>query len=249
MNKVFNSIKTKILAIAISTTSIALLIFSSIMFYFIKVNSYNDYIGNSNEILLKIAKLSGIVVIIILSLAIAITNYFTKKLTAPIERSSEYLKVIATGDFTQEMDERDLSRKDELGVITNGINTMKDSLEELVVNIKNETIEIENEVEYVKSNVSLLNNDLQDISATTEEVAASMEETAASSEEMAATSQEIQKAAESIALKSQNGSIAANAINESAEGTKENVNAALEKAFEILKNTKGPLEIAINNQK
>jgi len=249
MNKVFNSLRAKILAIAISTTFITLLIFGSIMFYLIKNNSYNDYIGSSNEILWKSVKLVGILAIITLSLTIALTNYFTKKLTDPIKRSSEYLKLIADGDFTQEMDERDLARKDELGIITNGINTMKNSLKGLVVSIKSETIEIENKVENVKSNVNLLNSDLQDISATTEEVAASMEETAASSEEMTATSLEIQKAAQAIALKSQNGSIAANAINESAEGTKENVNASLEKAFEILKNTKEPLEIAINESK
>ena len=249
MNKVFNSLRAKILAIAISTTFITLLIFGSTMFYLIKNNSYNDYIGSSNEILWKSVKLVGILAIITLSLTIALTNYFTKKLTDPIKRSSEYLKLIADGDFTQEMDERDLARKDELGIITNGINTMKNSLKGLVVSIKSETIEIENKVENVKSNVNLLNSDLQDISATTEEVAASMEETAASSEEMTATSLEIQKAAQAIALKSQNGSIAANAINESAEGTKENVNASLEKAFEILKNTKEPLEIAINESK
>ena len=160
MNKVFNSLRAKILAIAISTTFITLLIFGSTMFYLIKNNSYNDYIGSSNEILWKSVKLVGILAIITLSLTIALTNYFTKKLTDPIKRSSEYLKLIADGDFTQEMDERDLARKDELGIITNGINTMKNSLKGLVVSIKSETSEIENKVENVKSNVNLLNSDL-----------------------------------------------------------------------------------------
>lgn len=197
----------------------------------------------------KMFRIGLIYALIILAVAILFTSIFTIKITKPIRRSSEYLKLLAAGDFTQEMDEKDLARKDELGTIINGINTMKESLKQLVYSIKGETIAIETKVENVISNVALLNNNLEDISATTEEVAANMEETAASSEEMAATSQEIQRAVQSIAQKSQEGATAANKISERANNTKKNVNAALDKAFEVLNNTKHRLELAIHESK
>lgn len=197
----------------------------------------------------KMFRIGIIYALIILTVAIILTSIFTVKMTKPIERSSEYLKLLAAGDFTQEMDEKDLSRKDELGTIINGINTMKESLKQLVYSIKDETMAIESEVDIVISNVNLFNNNLEDISATTEEVAANMEETAASSEEMAAASQEIQRATQSIAQRSQDGATAANEISERAETTKINVNASLEKALEVLNSTKKSLESAINESK
>lgn len=197
----------------------------------------------------NIIKFGGVFAIVILILAIIITSVFSERITKPIKRSSEHLKLIAAGDFTKEIDKKDLSRQDEVGTIINGINFMKDSLKQLVDSIKNESLAIDKEVENVIANVTMLGSDLENISGTTEEVAASMEETAASSEEMTATSQEIKLAVESIARRSQEGSIAANEINKRAEDTKESVNTSRERALEIFTGTKHNLEKAISESK
>lgn len=201
------------------------------------------------ESMRNIIKFGGVFAIAMLILAIIITSIFSERITKPIKRSSEHLKLIATGDFTKEIDEKDLSRKDEVGTIINGINFMKDSLKQLVDSIKNESLAIDNEVDNVIANVTMLTNDLENISGITEEVAASMEETAASSEEMSATSQEIKLAVELIARRSQEGALAANEINKRAEDTKENVNISRERALEIFTGTKQNLESAINESK
>ncbi|WP_432667565.1 methyl-accepting chemotaxis protein [Wukongibacter baidiensis] len=197
----------------------------------------------------KVISLVAIVSLIMLIITGAVVTISTKRITTPIIKASQNLAVIAKGDFSEEIDNKYLSRKDEIGTITNGINDMKNSLRGLVNSIKNESTTIENEVEHVINDVNLLNSSLEDISATTEELAASMEETAASSEEMSATSQEIERAVQSIAERSQEGAIAAGEISKRAESTRENVNEAQRKAAEIFNNTKDQLEQAIEDSK
>ena len=197
----------------------------------------------------KTINIGGSFAAALLLLSTLLASVFTNRITKPIKRSSEYLKLIAEGDFSQEIDKRDLSRKDEIGIIINGINSMKNSLKQLVYSIKGESNVIDNEVENVISKVKMLGSDLEDISGTTQEVAASMEETAASTEEMTATSQEIESAVQSIAQRSQEGSSAANEISERADKTKLSVNASLTKALEIYEDTKYNLEKAIDESK
>ncbi len=197
----------------------------------------------------RIAKNVLLISIIMLLIISFIINMVTNQITNPIKKSTDYLKLIADGDFTLEIDEKLLLRKDEIGTITNGINNVKNELLHLVNSIRNESDAIENKVDHVLENVELLNNHMEDVSATTEEIAASMEETAASSEQMSATSQEIERAVQSIAQRSQEGSVAAGEISKRAQETKENVDASQKRAFEIFTNTKDRLEQAIRESK
>jgi Methyl-accepting chemotaxis protein len=184
----------------------------------------------------------------ILFLGIAIERT-TNRIVFPVKKLVGNVKQIASGDFTQEINKKYLSRKDEIGDIALGINEMKASLSHLISSIKKESDYIEKDVENIVNNVSVLDGSIQDVSATTQELAAGMEETAASSEEMAATSQEIERAIHSIAKRSQDGAIAAGEINKRAENTKLNVNASKNKAQETFQITRNNLEQALNNAK
>ncbi|MEL1134334.1 methyl-accepting chemotaxis protein [Desulfitobacterium sp. THU1] len=190
-----------------------------------------------------------IVSAIMLLLTILLITISTKKITTPIIKSTQYLEVIAGGDFSQEVDPRFLARKDEVGSIANAINDMKNSIKKLVNSIKHESLEIEEKVNDVMNNVIVLSTSLEEISATTEEVAASMEETSAASEEMSATTQEIEKAVQLIAEKSQQGASSAREITIRAEDTKRNVTAARKKATDIFMDTQEKLEQAIIESK
>jgi methyl-accepting chemotaxis protein len=188
----------------------------------------------------------SIVMLILTSLLITIS---TKRITIPIIKSSEHLAVIAKGDFSEEIDHKYLSRKDEIGTISNGINDMKESLKHLVRSIKHESSDIEEQTQNVVNNVNELNGSLEEISATTEELAASMEETAASSEEISATSREIEKAVQYIAERAEEGAAAAGEISNRAEETEENFDTSQKKSLEILINTKKQLEKAMEDSK
>ncbi|MDR7855278.1 methyl-accepting chemotaxis protein [Tissierella sp.] len=188
----------------------------------------------------------GIVSIII---AVVLITIVASKIAGPIKKSADYLEVIAEGNFMVEVDKEMLSRKDEIGIIANGIQTMKDSLKDLAMKITSESMNIQNRVEDVVSEVNELNDNLEGISATTEELSANTEETAAASQEMTATSMEIERAAQSIAESSGKGALAAKDISEKAETTKERMDLSLEKATAILLETKEELEKAIEESK
>lgn len=137
-----------------------------------------------------------IVSTVILLITFILIVFISKIITTPIKKSSKYLEAIAKGDFTQDIEPKYLARKDEIGIITNSINDMKNSLKYLIGSIIDESLSIENEVNGSIKNMNILYGDLTNISATTEELAANMEETAACSEEMYATSQEIESSTE-----------------------------------------------------
>jgi len=190
-----------------------------------------------------------LVSLITLLLTVLLINFVTDRITKPIIKSAEYLKIIADGDFSQDINPKFLSRTDEIGSITNGINDMKNSLKRLVNSIKSESSAIEDGVENIMGNVIILNDSLEEISSTTEELAAGMEETAASSEEMTATSQEIERAAQFISEKSQEGAQASGIITNRAEETKITVIAAQKKANDVFIDTKEKLQQAIEDSK
>jgi methyl-accepting chemotaxis protein len=190
-----------------------------------------------------------VISIIALMLTIILISITSNRITKPIIQSSNYLKLIATGDFTKEIEQKLLTRKDEVGTIAQGISEMKISLSRLINSIQYETNSIENEVSNVMDNVVGLNHRLEEISETTEVIASGTEETAASTEEMVATSQEIEHAVQYIAEKSQEGALAAGQITNRAEYTMKNVESARNEAKNIFITNKDKLEKAIDDSK
>lgn len=184
-----------------------------------------------------------------LVLAFFLVRVIANKIADPIIKSSEYLEQIASGNFVLDVNKKYISRNDEIGIIANGIQNMKESLKNLVIGISNESRSIEDGVAKVFSNLGQLNENLESVSATTQELAASTEESAATTQQMSATSQQIKDAANSIAMNSQKGTLAAKTISERAEQTKENVNTSQEKTFTVLEDTKRVLEDAIAESK
>lgn len=191
---------------------------------------------------IRVLFLEGIIITLI---GAVFAVFFSRSISAPIIRSSNYLKIMETGDFTLDIDPKDMKRKDEVGIIVTGVYHLKESLSNLVLGIQNESESIKNEVDSVSSNIERLNKNLEEVSATTEELAASMEETAASSDQMADISKEIENAVNSIATRSQEGAITAGEISKRADETKANVDMAQKRAEEIFENTKTKLEKAI----
>ncbi|HBJ1649768.1 methyl-accepting chemotaxis protein [Clostridium botulinum] len=187
-----------------------------------------------------------IAVIMVLAISIIIIKN-VRKITNPIEESAKYLEEIGKGNFIIEINNKYLERPDEIGIIINGIQDMKNALVNLIYKIKDESTSIENEVDNVIEDVNVLNTNLEDISAATEELTASVEETAATTDEMALTSKEIEKAIISIANKSKEGADNAKEISKRANTTKENVVISKNKANDIFISTKGKLEEAIES--
>lgn len=201
--------------------------------------------GSADKVCSNILIISGLILI----LTILGTTVIARRITKPIVKSSQYLQTISTGDFTNEVDVKLLSRSDEIGSMANAINEMKNALKQLVNRVNTESNKIDEKVATTMENVIYLSESVENISATTEELAASMEETAASSQEMTATSLEIEKAVQLIAQRSQEGAIAAGEIFIRAENTKKKVNESQKKASDIFVKAKHNLVNAIEDSK
>ncbi|GAA0076258.1 methyl-accepting chemotaxis protein [Clostridium sp. CTA-5] len=194
-------------------------------------------------------KLFGIIFFIIVCIGYGVTFTISRSISVPLAFSIKQLKRVAKGDFTTDVPEKFMKRKDEIGEISNAITDMQNSLKILIGNVKNESNNIKTIVNTISDNINNLNQNIEDVSSTTEELSAGMEETAASAQEMSATADEIEKAVDSISKKAQEGAIEASEINKRAINTKLNVNNSQEKSLNIFSQTKDKLEISIENSK
>ena len=204
--------------------------------------NFQTYVSSSRTKLISAAAIMEIILIVLLTL-IAIS------ITKPLQKCLTYIHAMEQGDFSQVFDKNLTKRKDDFGQLADSLETMRSEMNSLIGEVKAEAIEITNMVQDIDNNVQELDDQIENVSATTEELAAGMEETAASSEEMNAMSHEIESAAKSIATRSQDGALEADAIRDRAvkikQDTDENdkrtraihqeIDARLTKALEDIK--------------
>lgn len=177
-------------------------------------------------------------------------GYFVARLISnPILLASDHLKVISTGDFTHSSPKELLGRKDEIGVLSKAIDTMQQSVKEVVKGVVHESQNVENTVIATGQAISELTSQIEEVSGTTEELSASMEETAASGEEMSASATEIERAVGSIALKAQQGAISAGEISRRASTLNQSAVSSKNSAQTIYQNTQDKMIKAIEESK
>lgn len=175
--------------------------------------------------------------------------YMGKRLAKPIEGSSNILKKVSEGDFTVNIPESYLARKDEIGLIAKSLQDMVGSLRGMFNEIKNESENSYRAFSIVNEAINSLQREIDDVAATTQQISAGMEETAATSEQMNATAGEIENATDSIAQKAQHGAETASEISTRAGKLRENFVVSQKNALGVLEESKLSLEEAIAESK
>lgn len=205
-----------------------------------------------SEVMAKVNSLLKTVLIasiIILVVGIVITYLIALNISKPLKTASEYLEIVASGDFTNEAPEKLLKAKDEIGTLANAINAMQSSIKNIIKEVIDESSNVSEMLNNINSDMEQLNGSIVEISATTEELSAGTEETASSTEEMSATSTEIEKAAESIAIEAQEGAAIVNSVSKMAEEMRQNAIKSKEDAIQVYGSTKNSLQEAIEQSK
>ena len=187
--------------------------------------------------------------VIFLLLGLGVGYFIARLIATPIMLASEQLRVISTGDFTHDISKELMEKKDEIGVLAKAIDTMQQSVKEVVKGVINESRNVEKTVIATRQTITELTSQIEEVSTTTEELSAGMEETAASSEEMSATATEIERAVDSIALKAQQGAVSAGEISRRASELKQNAIASQKNAQDIYLNTQDKMIKAIEESK
>ena len=208
----------------------------------VRHDELTKYSNNMTKIYIAVNGTIGIVLIAIIIIIIA-------NIVKPLEAVGRELGVLESGDFTSEIDDKYLKRRDDFGILANRLETMRANLSSLIGDVKTGAGDIKNVVGEITNDMGLLNSDIEDVSATTEEVAASMEETAATTESIDSMSHEIEDAAKNIALRAQDGANHVEQIYKRAKEGKENVASIREKASQTKKAMKSELEKAMEDAK
>ncbi|MCQ4924161.1 methyl-accepting chemotaxis protein [Tissierella carlieri] len=190
-----------------------------------------------------------IISIIFLAISIAITLFIAGGISRPIKEASDYLNIVATGDFTGMIPMQLLEMNDETGTLAKAIDTMQESVKNIIKEVVNESSNVSQMLVDINSDMRKLNRSIEEISATTEELSATTEENAASTEEMSATSTEIEKAIESTAYRAQEGAATVSDINKMSENMKQKAISSREDTIEIYRKTKDDLQNAIEQSK
>ncbi len=179
---------------------------------------YNEVYADATSSETRTAVLIFIVAIIVVLISYFISVYISK----PMKHAAEHLNILANADFTIEVPEKFLKRKDEIGLLGKSVDKMSKSIKNALNDVIHEAVSVKEHAIESSRNMNELVSKMEDVSATTEEMSAGMEQTAASAQEMNATSTEIETAVESIAVKAETGSHLAEEISIRAEGLREN---------------------------
>ena len=201
---------------------------------------------NANQQSLKIL---SIILIIATTLGIILTILIVKPITSSLAAATNYLGIIATGDFTKTIPLNLLKNKDEVGGMLKAIDKMQQSIREVLASVINESSIIKNMIANTENNMSKLSYQMQDVSATTEQLSAGMQETAASTEQMNAASLEIQGAIENIACKAKESALSSNDISNRANEIKTNAITSQKNTDQVYSSTNKNLRDAIEKSK
>ncbi len=173
--------------------------------------------------------------VIILFLAYIIIN-----ITKPLKIVGDNLKKMSEGDFSVQIEDALLKRKDDFGVLSNIAERMRDSIGGLVSNVKEEARMITESVNGIQENMESLNNEIDDVSSTTVQLSSSMEETSAASSDINGMTKEIEEAARNVAERASEGAEHAQDIHKKASNAKNSTDEtknSLVKQKEIIKNS------------
>lgn len=209
--------------------------------------------ADEDEILSPIKKiyeeaflLAGVDLILMIILAYVIASTMTR----PIKRLTEIIHKAGDFDFTKtEVIDKLVKRRDETGVMSRAVETMRMHINEVVSKLSEVSNMIETDSIELKEIAIHVNNDSSDNSATAQELAAAMEETAATSQSIDDNIEKIKSGAEEISQLTEEGKEAAKVIMDRAEDLKESTETASVKTKSMYKDVKDKTTMAMEQSK
>ncbi len=150
--------------------------------------------ANHSEILselegLKVSLL--IISFIIIAVALVLVYIIGRQLAVPIIMASQHAMIISTGDFTKEVPEKFLNRKDEVGKLAQALNEIMVSFKKLIMNIHDSSISVVESSKELTATTEQISLASQQVSKTIEEISKGASEQANDTEKGASTVSEL----------------------------------------------------------
>ena len=139
--------------------------------------------------------LMGICVLLLTSALLAFSQ--SSAIAQPLNRLVAALERMRQGDFTERLG---LERRDEFGVLSEGLNRLADDLSELVGQVQRSGIQVNTTATEIAANApSEQQSTAHEIAATTAEIGATSKQISATSKELVKTMNEVNQVAEQTA--------------------------------------------------
>ena len=189
-----------------------------------KIDAQNDIdLINSTKIFISLGLLSVVT-------ASVLAFIISKSITNPLKIIVEHIKVLAKRDFTVNIEERYLKRKDEIGELSNSLFLMKKDISTLIKEIMEETQEINASSQELSATAEELSATAVNIDKAIKDITDDVQETSASSEEISASIQEVDANVNLLSSKAMEGS--------------NNANKSKDRALEVQRKGKSSVEEA-----
>jgi methyl-accepting chemotaxis protein WspA len=156
-----------------------------------------DRVRNAQAISAQTKAVVGLSLIAAILLASLLVGRFqSSAVTEPLTRLVAYLERMRVGDFTQRLA---VDRKDEFGVLGDGLNRVADDLSHLVGQVQRSGIQVNTTATEIAATAKQQQTTAHEIAATTVEIGATSKEISATSKELVKTMNEVNHVAEETA--------------------------------------------------
>lgn len=178
----------------------------------LEASSEHDY--REAEKIITVLTLLGLILAIVFSFVIG------SIISKPLNEVAGYANLFSKGDFSKDLPNNLLTRKDEIGVLARAFGDITINLRDLLKQVQKSAGDMNAFSDKLSQSVKEVSENGQTISIATQQIAAGMEETAASSEEVIASGDEMEKGANLLSKKAVEGSSILETVRRRAEEMK-----------------------------
>lgn len=197
----------------------------------------------------SVIRYTMVTLIIVLTVSILISMYISNSISKPIVKSVGIAEGIGNLNLLNDIDEKDLNRKDEIGQMYKSFHNIIIKLREFMEGLEGAIYTNHQVYEDTISKLSFLLTQAEDTSATTEELSAGMEETAATTMSLEESTNEVNRAISDFTERMEEGAITSNQISTKADELSSRFIEAKDSTMSIYSNTKEEIKQAIVSSK
>ena len=223
-------------------------------------DKFTEKLNTASSILSEQSKISintsyGIIVavfVIVIVITVILEITINRTITKPARVASNELNDMMTliekgeGDLTRRID---VKTKDEIGLMSMGINNFIESLQNAMAKIKDSSDCMRESVIKIENHIGSANENAANVSAAMEELSATMEEVSATLSQITEGSQEVLNAAKNVNSKSEDGENFVHDMKKRADETKTSAEASKQNTSKMVSDIKKLLEEAMANSR
>lgn len=223
-------------------------------------DKFTEELNTASSILSEQSKISintsyGIIVavfVLVIVITVILEININRTITKPARVASNELNDMMTliekgeGDLTRRID---VKTKDEIGLMSMGINNFIETLQNAMAKIKDSSDCMSESVIKIENHIGSANENAANVSAAMEELSATMEEVSATLSQITEGSQEVLNAAKNVNSKSEDGENFVHDMKKRADETKTSAEASKQNTSKMVSDIKKLLEEAMANSR